>query len=427
MEKDLIRSRNNENFVNSQIEEDYSKLKFKKLLVVAPSYPDKDNLYIGGVFVKNQLEIIKKYFDEIFIIAPIFFSFKVLLKDKLCINYAYDNIKVYFPRCFYIPIFYFSEFLIDNRLKVIENLIEKEKIEFDLIHAHFTWPSAYIGSELKKKFNRPVIVTIHESSNIFENEVNMNNSHIIHAWKNADALIRVNKKDVPILKTYNKNVFSIPNGFLPKFKPLNKNECIRKLNIPFDKRILFSLGVLTERKGFKYLIDSMKIITGKRKDILCYIGGRGSLRDKLQKQINDMKLQNHVKLMGFVPDELVPLWMNACDMFVFPSISEGNPTVMFECLGCGKPFIGTKVGGVPEVIISEEYGLLCEPGNSKDLAKNILIALNKEWDFKKIEAYSAQFTWEAIAKEILNVLSKSGFNNLDDPTLITNMTEVRKF
>ena len=100
--------------------------------------------------------------------------------------------------------------------------------------------------------------------------------------------------------------------------------------------------------------------------------------------------------------------MNACDVFVLPSLNEGNPTVMFECLGCGKPFIGTSVGGVPDVINSEAYGLLVEPANPKDLAEKILIGLDKEWDYKKIRGYAEQFTWEDTAKEIVKVYNTVG-------------------
>lgn len=64
------------------------------------------------------------------------------------------------------------------------------------------------------------------------------------------------------------------------------------------------------------------------------------------------------------------------------------------------PFVGT---GVPEIIISEDYGLLCEPANPKDLAEKILIALEKEWDRKKIRKYVEHFTWENIAKKMLEV------------------------
>lgn len=95
--------------------------------------------------------------------------------------------------------------------------------------------------------------------------------------------------------------------------------------------------------------------------------------------------------------------MNACDVFVLPSLNEGNPTVMFECLGCGKPFVGTKVGGIPEVITSNDYGLLVKPGNSQDLAKKIGFALNKIWDEDHIRNYAEQYCWENIAKQIQQV------------------------
>ena len=87
-------------------------------------------------------------------------------------------------------------------------------------------------------------------------------------------------------------------------------------------------------------------------------------------------------------------------------MSEGNPTVMFEALGVGLPFIGTKVGGIPEIITSEDYGLLCEPANPEDLAEKILIALEKKWDKEKIRKYAQQFTWDNIVKQALKAYIK---------------------
>jgi glycosyltransferase involved in cell wall biosynthesis len=79
---------------------------------------------------------------------------------------------------------------------------------------------------------------------------------------------------------------------------------------------------------------------------------------------------------------------------------------MFECLGCAKPFIGTRVGGIPETITNDTYGILSEPGNVQELAKNILSSLSREWDVAKISSFAKQFTWENISKEILDVYSK---------------------
>jgi glycosyltransferase involved in cell wall biosynthesis len=79
---------------------------------------------------------------------------------------------------------------------------------------------------------------------------------------------------------------------------------------------------------------------------------------------------------------------------------------MFETLGCGKPFVGTRVGGVPEIITSDEYGLLVEPADPKDLAGKILIALDREWDREGILRYAKQFTWGNIVKETMVIYAR---------------------
>ena len=118
-------------------------------------------------------------------------------------------------------------------------------------------------------------------------------------------------------------------------------------------------------------------------------------------------MQDYVKLIGFVPHDELPTFVNACDLFVLPSLNEGNPTVMFECLGCGKPFIGTKVGGEPEIITSEDYGFLVEPANSKELAEKVLVALDKNWNRECILDYAKQFTWNKISEQIVKVYKTS--------------------
>jgi len=376
------------------------------LLILTPCYPDRDSRIIGDIFVKGQIEELREYFKKIIVISPILFSFKVLQNDKQCENYCYENIEIFYPRCIYIPIFWTGPLLIDTRLKVIENFIKINNINFDIIHAHFTWPFSYIGIKLKEKFGKPVIVTVHEDGDWFQQEARMNHPLINTGWSNADALIRVNKKDVPALRKFNEMVFSIPNGYSPNFFPMDISIARGRLGLPDDKRILFALGYLIKRKGFNYLIDAMKQICNGRGDVICYIGGAGPEMKKLQQQIVQSNLNEKIHLLGSVPNEILTTWINAADFFVMPSLNEGNPTVMFEALGCGKPFIGTKVGGVPEVIISEEYGLLVEPADAGDLAEKILVALNRDWDRDRILAYASQYTWKNIAKEIMGVYSK---------------------
>ena len=309
---------------------------------------------------------------------------------------------VYFPRSIF-PGTWPNKILIDNLLRVVERTIKKHHLHFDLVHAHFTWPSGYIGVRLKEKYGRPVITTIHENGDWFDQEVRMDRPIINTAWSCADALIRVNKKDVPLLKRYNERVYSIPNGFSPAFHPIDTAVARGRLGQPRGAKIIFTLGGLIKRKGFNYLIDAMEQVCSRRDDAICFIGGAGPERESLQGQIDRLHLGEKVSLLGFVPGDQLPLWMNACDLFVLPSLNEGNPTVMFEALGCGKPFVGTRVGGVPEVISSDTYGLLVEPADPKDLAEKILTALDREWDREAILEYAERFTWENIAKEIVGV------------------------
>jgi teichuronic acid biosynthesis glycosyltransferase TuaC len=155
-------------------------------------------------------------------------------------------------------------------------------------------------------------------------------------------------------------------------------------------KIVFTLGNLIQRKGFNYLIDAMEQICNQRDDVLCFIGGAGPERGSLQGQIDRLHLGEKVKLLGSVPSEiLLTLWMNACDFFVLPSLSKVLDGSCSRPSACGKPFVGTKGRGVPEVIASDDYGLLVEPADPEDLAEKILVALDREWDREAILEYAS--------------------------------------
>ena len=292
----------------------------------------------------------------------------------------------------------------DKVFKKFDKFIQNEKIEFDLIHAHFTWPSGYVGLKLSKKFNVPIVITIHENRDWFIEEYNSKNKKIYWTWRNADALIRVNKKDITLLKEFNDNVFFVANGFNPKkFFVMEHTNACKILGLPHGKRIVFSFGNLIERKGFHYLIDAINDVAKFRKDVLCIIGGEGFMKRKLEKKIQKLGLNDYVKLIGFVPDDKIVYWLNAADMFAFPSLAESFGLVVIEALATGLPVVATYNGGSEEIITSEAYGFLVEPASTKELTEKIFISLDKEWDSEKILEYAGRFRWEYIVEEILKV------------------------
>lgn len=266
--------------------------------------------------------------------------------------------------------------------------------------------SSITGSFVSIILNKKLIITFHHSNT--EQFVDKYIRSFGFVLKSADRMILVSEKQKQyisnILPLYQEKLTTIPNGYDENLYYIqNMEKCRNKLGLPLDKKIVYNISNLIDVKGHKYLIDAMNEVVKNRSDVLCIIVGKGYLKSKLKEQIRSNNLQDYVKLLGWKPDEEVPLYMNACDFFVHASFKEGNPTVMFECLSCGKPYVGTAVGGVPEIINSEDYGLLVEPGDVKGLVKIIEAALNKEWDTHKIRLYGTNFTWRNIALETVNV------------------------
>lgn len=312
-----------------------------------------------------------------------------------------------------IPIWYLtpdgSNHMLGDRLfHSVRRTIRRRAEEYDIIHAHFTYPYGYTGRRLKEELGIPLVVTVHESSNWFSREIMQRAPRVLDTWKRADALIRVNKQDIPALRVYNQSTFHVPNGFSPeRIERMEKNQARKALGISMDKKVLFNLSGLYPYKGQQYLIDSMRRLVNVRSDVLCFIGGSGPMRHQLQVEIKRLDLERNVRLLGFVPDEIIGMWMSAADVFVLPSVSEGNPTVMFEALGCGTPFVGSRIGGVPEVVNSEEYGLLSEPADANDLSIKLLDALARDWNTEKIARYGGNFEWSRIQTRVMEIYEKT--------------------
>ena len=394
----------------------------QNLLVISPEHYS---------FVKDQLEVLApdfiyiynlvRYnpFSEISSIIPL----HSLRNYRLChlINKTStpQNVKVLSTPVLYAPIERHYRSLGNKQYRSVEKTIKKEKISFDYIHSHFLWSSGYVGAKLKERYSVPHVVTAHgfDIYSLPFKDATWK-KRIEYVLNSADAIITVSNKNLEYIKKLDVNtpVRVIPNGFKSDlFYPMDMAECRRILGLPHDRSILLSVGNLEPVKGHRYLVEAIREVVREINDVLCVIIGSGKEYRALKRQIKMAGLDKQFLLLGGKPHEEIPLWINACDLLVLSSLNEGNPTVMFETLGCGKPFVGTTVGGVPEVIASKDYGLLVEPGNIEDLTKAILEGLYQTWDQEKILAYAEQYSWANITKEIKEVYLKVGAKS--DPGL----------
>jgi glycosyltransferase involved in cell wall biosynthesis len=387
----------------------------KKLLVICHSYNNfqKDSIEgLSGYFKEINVHVRTNPFTEISNFLPVPQLERFKRSYKIDLLRTPSNINVIPTPLWYLPGDRSYKLLGETHFNAIEKVIQHYHQHFNLILSHFTWSAGYAGARLKEKYSVPFIVTAHGydiySLPFKDDEWKKKIEYVLNT---ADHIITVSQSNRACIKKLDvsRPVTVIPNGFRSDlFYPRDSNECRKMLNLPLDKKIILTVGNLDPVKGQTHLVESVKKIIRERKDILCVIVGYGKLHTALERLIRSLALEDYVMLAGGKPHDEIPLWMNACDIFVLPSLRESFGVVQIEALACGKPIVATRNGGSEEVITSDEYGVLVEPADSGDLAEKILMALEREWDRAAILRYAERFKWEDISKEILAVYQEVG-------------------
>ncbi|MFH1645682.1 MAG: glycosyltransferase family 4 protein, partial [Candidatus Omnitrophota bacterium] len=142
------------------------------------------------------------------------------------------------------------------------------------------------------------------------------------------------------------------------------------LNLPTNKTlILFGADYKAERKGFKYLMEALKLLK-ERIDTsniaLVTFGPKQDIR-YFSKNTGFTVYQ-----LGRIDNEaLLSALYSSCDMFIIPSLEEAFGQTCLESMACGTPAIGFNTGGIPDMIIPHKTGLLVELKNIKDLTDKI--------------------------------------------------------
>jgi glycosyltransferase involved in cell wall biosynthesis len=359
-------------------------LNSKKLLVIAPHCQ---------VFIKDQLTLLCQNFKRSTIILPHPYTTALALRMPF-INRRYSFLRLnvnsfdtqlhncsIFPSPFFtLPIEILRRRNPYIASKSCEHTISKQKINFNLIHAHFL-ENGFIGAQLKAKFGVPLIVTAHGVDVYdlpFRND--LYNLLIRYVINKADYIITVsqsNKDKLLSLGAKPKKVRLIPNGYNESlFSVSSSIEARKRLGLPLNMKVLLSVGNLVTVKGHKYLIDAMNIISKKRNDVILILIGSGSSEASLRQKTKELNLEERIFFFGAQKHEEIPKWMNACDLFVLPSLMESFGVVSIEAMACGKPVIGTRVGGIPEIVRTNDVGILTKPADPKELSEVILVALN---------------------------------------------------
>jgi len=161
--------------------------------------------------------------------------------------------------------------------------------------------------------------------------------------------------------------------------PPSKQAARSALGWPEGRKILVSVRRLVPRMGLGNLIQAISLIRKQHPEVLLYMVGKGPLQKQLQEQIVSLGLEEHVVLLGFVPDDLLVNAYQAADMNIVPTLAlEGFGLIAAESLAAGTPALVTPVGGLPEVVGGFSSDLVFESTSADDIAAGLRRFLSGE-------------------------------------------------
>jgi glycosyltransferase involved in cell wall biosynthesis len=146
--------------------------------------------------------------------------------------------------------------------------------------------------------------------------------------------------------------------------------------LPHHAPLIGNVAALVPHKGQRYLIEAAHLVIQKVPDARFVILGEGELRQHLEHLVHEHRLEKHVLLPGFRTDVIGCI--KGFDFFVMSSVTEGLGTSVLDAMACRKAVVGTRAGGIPEVVEHGRTGLVVDPRDSHQLADAILQLLGDE-------------------------------------------------
>ena len=272
-----------------------------------------------------------------------------------------------------------------DRLRILYHFIQTGYLylklknrSFDHIHAPFLTGSATMAFFLSQYLKIPFTFTMH-ASNIYVDPIMLATK--LNYCKKAITISAYNKDF--LLHKYgdhlNDKIHIIHCGVnVKEFRPAHNN---KKAMPP----IILSVGQLTGRKGFIYLLKACSLLKKKHLLFNCFIVGDGEDKELLIKHSESLGVRDVVNFMGRQPQEDVKKLLEDASVFTLPSIvtneggCEGIPVALMEAMAMELSVVSTRTVGIPELIEHNKEGLLVEQKNPEDLAHALeILLLNKE-------------------------------------------------
>jgi len=217
-------------------------------------------------------------------------------------------------------------------------------------------------------------------------------------------------------------IHSIPNSVdTSRFMPVEfsqKDLLRKKLNFPQNATIAIYTGRLVSYKGLPLLLKVWAEIRHKHENILLLLAGTGGLdihncEHELREYVKVHGLENQVVFTGTVQN--VPEYLQASDLFVFPTENDAFPSSIVEAMACGLPVVSTPVGAIKTIITDGKTGLLIQPGNAEQLYQALDIILSNEEMACRLGKAACRSVQDLYSAEIVSKKYLTLFQGLIEP------------
>ncbi|MFC7062975.1 glycosyltransferase [Halobacillus seohaensis] len=356
----------------------------QKILVITNMYPGKRNKTFG-IFVKNQVTSLRARQFDVDVAA---------VKD---------------PR---VGKKYVAWKYLKWILRMVLLLITKGR-KYDVIHAHYVFPSGWFGRLLKKITGAKLVVTAHggdidkmPKKSAF---IHTQTKHILH---DADHIIAVGEG----LKQEMIREFKAPESLITVmsmgvnrqvFFPVDKNQAKQNLDLEESHTHLLFVGNIIEAKGLLELVTAFGQLKMNNDKLNLHIVGQPKQESFLNELKTILRKDNikDVHFHGTLPQNEVAKWMSAADIFVLPSYIEGFGLVAVEAMSCRTPVVGTDVGGLSH-LLKDNHGILVKPKNTSSLREGIQRLLEDPSLQKKLIENGEHQAQENDQDVLINLLCK---------------------
>jgi glycogen synthase len=308
--------------------------------------------------------------------------------------------------------------------------------DVDIVHCH-TWYSHLAGMLARQLLQVPMVLTTHslEPHRPWKIE-QLGTAYHASSWiermayQNADGVVAVSES----MKNDVHELYGVPfdrigvihNGInLDQYKPKNDPEVMRRHGIDPEKPFILFVGRITRQKGIIHLVNAIRSIDPGIQIVLCAgAPDTKEIGEEMEKAVREAR--NHTKnpviwiAEMLKKDEIVVLYSTAA-VFVCPSVYEPFGIINLEAMACETPIVASKVGGIPEVVVPDETGLLVpisprseadvEPANPDRFSEDLAAAINKllrspeksrEMGKDARKRVEEHFSWASIAAQTLS-------------------------